>query len=172
MMASLFLVVSYPQAFRHLSFPLYIPAAYHWLSYDLAKMADECIKTANLPANMKLFVFDLAGTTVDDSIEGVPLVAIAMKEAFHKNGYKIDVSLVNKYRGMEKRDAIQSILSELHELNGSNNSSSNISVDGLFEDFKFFLNQNLSSIKNEIAGTTEVFQKLPKPVAFSPQLRK
>ena len=123
-------------------------------------MADECIKTANLPANMKLFVFDLAGTTVDDSIEGVPLVAIAMKETFRKNGYKIDVSLVNKYRGMEKRDAIQGILNELHELNGSNNSSSNISVDGLFKDFKFSLNQNLSLIKNEIAGTTEVFQKL------------
>ena len=31
--------------------------SYHWLSYDLAKMADECIKTTN------------AGTAVDDSIE-------------------------------------------------------------------------------------------------------
>ena len=63
-------------------------------------MAGESIKTTN------------AGTAVDDSIEGVPLVAIAMKEAFHKNGHKIDVSLVNKYRGMEKRDAIQSILND------------------------------------------------------------
>ena len=69
-MASLFSVVSYPQAFRHLWFPLYIPAAYHWLSYDLAKMADECIKTAN------------AVTAVDDSIEGVPLVALRWKKLF------------------------------------------------------------------------------------------
>lgn len=123
-------------------------------------MADELNKTANVPANIKLFVFDLAGTTVDDSIEGVPLVAIAMKEAFHKNGHSIDVSLVNKYRGMEKRDAIQSILNEVHESNESTNTKANVSVDLLFKDFKFFLNQSLSSIKNEIPGTTEVFQKL------------
>lgn len=113
-------------------------------------MADE-------PAKIKLFVFDLAGTTVDDSIEGVPLVAIAMREAFHKHGYNIDVNVVNKYRGMEKKDALQSILNELHK---QNDTSPNIDVDVLFRDFKYFLNENLSSIKNEIPGTTEVFQKL------------
>ena len=113
-------------------------------------MADE-------PADIKLFVFDLAGTTVDDSIEGVPLVAIAMREAFHKHGYSIDVNVVNKYRGMEKKDALQSILNELHK---QNDTSRNIDVDVLFRDFKYFLNKNLSSIKNEIPGTTKAFQKL------------
>lgn len=101
-------------------------------------MVDECIKILNLLVNMKLFVFDFVGIIVDDLIEGVLFVVIVMKEVFCKNGYKIDVSLVNKYCGMEKRDVIQSILNELYELNGLNNSLFNISVDGLFEDLNFF----------------------------------
>lgn len=121
-----------------------------WLSDDNAKMADEL-------ANIKLLVFDLAGTTVDDSIEGVPLVAVAMRETFSKHGYDIDVEIVNKYRGMEKRDAIQSILNELHK---QSNTSPNIDVDVIFRDFKYFLNEHLASIKNEIPGTTDVFRKL------------
>ncbi|XP_078374883.1 phosphonoacetaldehyde hydrolase-like [Oculina patagonica] len=113
-------------------------------------MADESAK-------IELLVFDLAGTTVDDSIEGIPLVAVAMKETFSKHGYGIDVEVVNKYRGMEKREAIQNILNELHR---QSNTSPNVDVEVIFKDFKYFLNKNLSSIKNEIPGTTDVFRKL------------
>ena len=123
---------------------------YCWRRYDKAKMADEV-------ANIKLLVFDLAGTTVDDSIEGVPLVAVAMRETFSKHGYDIGVEVVNKYRGMEKRDALQCILNELHK---QTNTSPNVDVEVIFKDFKYFLKKNLSSIKNEIPGTTEVFRKL------------
>lgn len=107
--------------------------------------------------NIKLLVFDLAGTTVDDSVEGVPLVAVAMKETFEKHGYNIDAEIVNKYRGMEKREAIQCILNDLHK---QSNTSPNIDVEVIFKDFKYFLNKHLSSIRNEIPGTTDVFRKL------------
>ena len=107
--------------------------------------------------SIKLLVFDLAGTTVDDSIDGVPLVAVAMREAFSKHGYDIGVEVVNKYRGMEKRDALQCILNELHK---QTNTSPNDDVEVIFKDFKYFLKKHLSLIKNEIPGTTEVFRKL------------
>ncbi len=113
-------------------------------------MVDESVK-------IELLVFDLAGTTVDDSIEGIPLVAVAMKETFSKHGYDIDVEVVNKYRGMEKREAIQNILNELHR---QSSTSPNVDVEVIFKDFKYFLNKNLSSIKNEIPGTTGVFRQL------------
>lgn len=112
---------------------------------------------ADVLAKIELLVFDLAGTTVDDSIEGIPLVAVAMKETFSKHGYDIDVEVVNKYRGMEKREAIQNILNEPHK---QNNTSPNVDVEVIFKDFKYFLNKHLSSIKNEIPGTTDVFRKL------------
>ena len=107
--------------------------------------------------NIKLLVFDLAGTTVDDSVEGVPLVVVAMKETFGKHGYDIDAEIVNKYRGMEKREAIQCILNDLHK---QSNTSSNSDVEVIFRDFKYFLNKHLSSIRNEIPGTADVFRKL------------
>ena len=47
---------------------------------------------------IKLVMFDLAGTTLDDSVEGVPLVTVAMRDAFKKHGYNIHPETVNKYR--------------------------------------------------------------------------
>ena len=125
---------------------------YHGLSDDKAKMAD--VASAK---DIKLLVFDLAGTTVDDSVEGVPLVAVAMRETFEKHGYDIDAEIVNKYRGMEKREAIQCILNDLHK---QSNTTPNNNVEVIFKDFKYFLNKHLSSIKREIPGTTDVFRKL------------
>ena len=85
--------------------------------------------------DIKLLVFDLAGTTVDDSVEGVPLVAVAMRETFEKHGYDIDAEIVNKYRGMEKREAIQCILNDLHK---QSNTTPNNNVEVIFKDFTVF----------------------------------
>lgn len=107
--------------------------------------------------SIKLVMFDLAGTTVDDSIEGVPLVAVAIRDAFNKHGYNVVPETVNKYRGLEKKDAIRRIVED--ELSKSDTSAT-IDVDVLFKDFKDFLNKHLSSIKNEMPGTSDVFLKL------------
>ena len=107
--------------------------------------------------NIKLVMFDLAGTTVDDSIDGLPLVAVAVRDAFNKHGYNVVPETVNKYRGLEKKDAIRRIVED--ELFKSDTSSA-IDVDVVFKDFKNFLNKHLSLIKNEMPGTSEVFLKL------------
>ena len=99
----------------------------------------------------ELVMFDLAGTTVDDNVEGVPLVTVAMRDAFLKHGYNIEPETVNKYRGLEKKDAVRCI---------ATHTSSAIDVEVVFKDFKYFLNLHLSSIKNEIPGTSDVFRKL------------
>lgn len=99
----------------------------------------------------ELVMFDLAGTTVDDNVEGVPLVTVAMRDAFLKHGYNIEPETVNKYRGLEKKDAVRCI---------ATHTSSAIDVEDVFKDFKYFLNLHLSSIKNEIPGTSDVFRKL------------
>ena len=41
-----------------------------------------------------------------------------------------------------------------------NNTTPTNDVEVIFKDFKYFLNKHLSSIKNEIPGTTDVFRKL------------
>ena len=116
---------------------------------DEENMADE--------RNINLVMFDLAGTTVDDNVDGVPLVTVAMKDAFKKHGYDIHPETVNKYRGLEKKDAIRYII--LDEVNGIHTSSA-IDVEVVFKDFKYFLTKHLSLIKNEIPGTSDVFCKL------------
>ena len=106
--------------------------------------------------HIKLVMFDLAGTTVDDKVKGIPLVVIAMKDSFNKHGLNIEPETVNKYRGLEKKDAIRCIIE--NEL--CSHTSSSINVEVLFNDFKVFLKKHLSSIKNEIPGTSEVFRQL------------
>ena len=116
-------------------------------------------------------MFDLAGTTVNDSIDGLPLVTIAMKEAFKKHGFFVSPSVVNKYRGLEKKEAIKCILSDLrckpntecgyNENTGKETGYSvEFMIDTLFTDFKTALSNHLYSIDKEIPGTTTVFQAL------------
>ena len=62
----------------------------------------------------KTVVFDLAGTTVDDLIEGMPLVTVSMMDAFRQAGFpNVNPSQVNQVRGMEKKEAISKLLNEL-----------------------------------------------------------
>ena len=54
-----------------------------------------------MATTIELVVFDLAGTTVDDSIQGLPLVTVAMKEAFKDYGIEITPEAVNQFRGFD-----------------------------------------------------------------------
>ena len=101
---------------------------------------------------VKLVVFDLAGTTVDDNINGLPLVTVAMQEAFKNSGLEILPENVNEVRGMEKREAIRTLL-------GTNHCSL---VEKIFTDFKIALDRNLNKLSHEISGTTEVFYELKR----------
>lgn len=122
-------------------------------------------------ARVKLVVFDLAGTTVNDSIDGLPLVTVAMKEAFTKHGFDVPPTVVNKYRGLEKREAIRRIARDMHSptrgadatnINTEKENGNSIDgmVDTLFCDFKTALNNHLYTVDKEIPGTTKIFQTL------------
>ena len=117
--------------------------------------------------NIELVVFDLAGTTVDDTICGLPLVTVAMKESFASHGIEITPEQVNKYRGMDKKLAVNCLLKESQELQLSNcdsdkykNINNTTLLDDMFSDFKIALNSHLININKEIPGTTELFHWL------------
>ena len=105
---------------------------------------------------VKLVVFDLAGTTVDDYVNGLPLVTVAMQESFTKHDIAVTPSQVNGVRGMDKKEAISKLLQHYEEVEEINKEK----IDQLFGDFKQSLNKHLESISKEIPGTTEVFKTL------------
>lgn len=114
---------------------------------------------------IELVVFDLAGTTVDDTVNGLPLVTLAMTEAFSVNGIKITPEQVNKVRGMDKKEALNHLLNESlkfdensHVAMDSKNRSS--LEDKLFGDFKSALNCHLMNINKEIEGSSDTFNWL------------
>ena len=107
-----------------------------------------------IKSGIKLVVFDLAGTTIDDTIDGLPLVTVAMKEAFASHGIQINPEQVNKYRGMDKKEAVRCLLREHESINDDT------LLDDMFRDFKTALNSHLNDIENEITGTTDAFHWL------------
>ena len=59
--------------------------------------------------SIKCAVFDMAGTTVDDMIDGEPLVSVAMRAAFAEVLPDLGapgVAEINAVRGLEKREAL------------------------------------------------------------------
>lgn len=113
---------------------------------------------------VQLVVFDMAGTTVDDSVNGLPLVAVAMQEAFRKHGQEVSIDKVNEVRGMEKKNAIKNVLLALRKESQGEVIEANFQeedlVDAIFKDFKESLNTYLAFIDKEIPGTSETFRIL------------
>jgi phosphoglycolate phosphatase len=94
---------------------------------------------------LKLVVFDMAGTTVDDVIDGAPLVLKSYDDAFRRYDISIPMDVLNDQRGRDKRTVIE-------EFGGSQ-------AEEIYEVFVNALLQNVKRIK-EIEGTAEVFAYL------------
>jgi phosphonatase-like hydrolase len=109
-----------------------------------------------LPQSIQLAMFDMAGTTVNDEVDGHPLMVISMMRAFAKHGIELAPDLINKQRGKQKSEAIQTLLKEVAELSPANAERLG---DGVYRDFLHELESNLSSI-SEIDGATELFRHL------------
>lgn len=105
---------------------------------------------------IQLAMFDMAGTTVNDKIDGHPLMVISMMRAFAKHGVELSPDVINKHRGKQKSEAIQTLLKEVAELSPTDAERVG---DGVYCDFLHKLESNLSSI-SEIDGATELFQYL------------
>ncbi len=61
-----------------------------------------------MPSNIKLVVFDIAGTTVKDNGE----IAIAFQIAMKEKGYEVPVKKINPLMGYKKPEAIRIMLHE------------------------------------------------------------
>ena len=105
---------------------------------------------------IQLAMFDMAGTTVNDKVDGHPLMVISMMRAFAKHGIELSPDAINKHRGKQKSEAIQTLLKEVVELSPTD--AERVS-DGVYREFLHELESNLSSI-SEIDGNTELFRYL------------
>ena len=115
---------------------------------------------------IQLAMFDMAGTTVNDKVDGYPLMVISMMRAFAKHGIALSSDAINKHRGKQKSEAIQTLLKEVAELSAADaehvpfRASSLRGIgDDIYRDFLHELESNLSRI-SEIDGATELFRHL------------
>ena len=108
------------------------------------------------PQPIQLAMFDMAGTTINDEVDGHPLMVISMMRAFAKHGIELTPDPINKHRGKQKIEAIQTLLKEAAELSPADAERVG---DGVYRDFLHELESNLSSI-SEIDGATELFRYL------------
>ena len=108
------------------------------------------------PQPIQLAMFDMAGTTVNDKVDGHPLMVISMMHAFAKHGIALSSDVINKHRGKQKSEAIQTLLKEVAELSPADVESVG---DNIYRGFLHELESNLSRI-SEIDGTTELFRHL------------
>jgi len=114
-----------------------------------------------LPSGLRLAIFDLAGTTLNDLVEGQPIAIAAIREAFASAGIDVSFEAINAKRGLDKREAIHSLC---EEVKGTDNVSV-ADVDELASrvnsHFLEALNQILlSSELQEMPGTCSAFQAL------------
>ncbi|MFV9551795.1 phosphonatase-like hydrolase [Algibacter sp. PT7-4] len=108
-----------------------------------------------MKTSIKLVVFDMAGTTVNEN----NVVYKTLQKAINNAGANVSLDFVLKHgAGKEKHQAIKDILNNLESLDKKNYSSINI-----FEDFKTLL--NLAYINLEVSpchGVEQLFTLLKK----------
>jgi len=94
---------------------------------------------------LMLAVFDMAGTTVDDNLNGVPLVLKSYDDAFREYGVILTMDVLNEQRGRDKRTVIEEFGGEKAP-----------------KIYDFFINSLLSNTQHvkEISGSRDVFQFL------------
>lgn len=94
---------------------------------------------------IRLAVFDMAGTTVDDRVDGVPLVLKSYSDAFTAHGVHVPMEVLNEQRGRDKWTVIS-------ELGGEN-------APEIYRGFLATLNANTGKVK-EVEGASETFRYL------------
>jgi len=94
---------------------------------------------------IRLAVFDMAGTTVDDVIDGMPLVLRSYDDAFRRHGVVVPMETLNDMRGRDKREVINML--------GGDKASD------IYRDFVEMLTANVARVK-EIQGTGDAFRWL------------
>ena len=96
-------------------------------------------------AGLELVVFDMAGTTVDDVIDGVPLVLRSYDDALRRFGVEVPMEVLNEQRGRDK-------LTVIRELAGDRAAE-------VFNAFVETLKENTGRVR-EMKGASEAFSFL------------
>ncbi len=91
---------------------------------------------------LRLVIFDMAGTTVDDEIDGTPLVLKSYDDAFRKHGIIVPMDVLNEQRGKDKRTVIEKFGGE--------------KADEIYSYFTGVLLENIGNVR-EIEGASETF---------------
>ena len=94
---------------------------------------------------VELVIFDMAGTTVDDVIDGVPLVLKSYDDAFRRYGVEVPMEVLNEQRGRDK-------LTVIRELGGER-------AEEIFDSFVGVLMANTGRVR-EMPGASEAFRSL------------
>ncbi len=96
-------------------------------------------------SRIKLVVFDMAGTTVDDEVDGLPLVLKSYDDALRSHGVEVPMEALNAQRGRDKWTVIK-------ELGGDK-------AEAIYSAFIGVLSQNITKVR-EVEGTAETFRFL------------
>jgi phosphonatase-like hydrolase len=102
---------------------------------------------SSLSKDLRLVIFDMAGTTVDDEINGTPLVLKSYNDAFRKHGVNVPMDVLNEQRGRDKRTVIEKFGGE--------------KADAIYSFFTGVLLENISNVR-EIVGASETFSFLKR----------
>lgn len=115
--------------------------------------------TLSPDANVQLVLFDMAGTTVDDMVDGKPAVMVAMQAAFQQvRGEAVSDASVTAIRGLEKKAALKVLLAEQLGVGAAEPSAD--TVDELYAAFKKELDKCLPRINRELPGASTTFRAL------------
>jgi phosphonatase-like hydrolase len=96
-------------------------------------------------------LFDMIGTTIQDSYNGDSLIIDSFRKAFLLNGFQVSYLEINQQRGKSKKEAINNIITEqkqIHDL-----------ADKIYMDFISLLDKSMTCLK-EISGAAKVFSFL------------
>lgn len=94
---------------------------------------------------IRLAVFDMAGTTVDDRVDDVPLVLKSYDDAFRSQGIEVPMETLNRNRGRDK-------LTVIRELGGEK-------APKIYETFLRTLMDNVRKVR-EVEGASDIFKFL------------
>ena len=122
-----------------------------------ARMAET--RASCLPPDIELVVFDMAGTTVDDLVDGEPLVIAAFRATLKAyDGTEVDFAKANEVRGYEKKEALKLLMSSTRGVKAEDIAQSE--VDLVYKTFESELEKLSCSINSEIKGASACFEEL------------
>ena len=108
-----------------------------------------------LPASIKIILFDMAGTTVNDTATGKSMVVDALTRSFKTVGLNVSGTEIMENRGKPKRAAISDILTH-HIASGH---PQILPVDAVYSAFLSRLREGIDALA-EMTGASDLFQYL------------